>query len=94
MLDEALEQEDIKAKKSKLIALMELAQREEPNETEAIELEDRRKLGIATLGALAQHPRISAFRRFIEGWYLSYFTPDAARSLPLAGSSESSQCAR
>ena len=85
LLDEALEQEDIKAKKSKLIALMELAQREEPNETEAIELEDRRKLGIATLGALAQHPRISAFRRFIEGWYLSYFTPDAARSLPLAG---------
>ena len=44
-----------------------------------------RKLGIATLGALTQHPRIAAFRRFIEGWYLSYFTPDAARSLPLAG---------
>ena len=50
-----------------------------------VELEDRRKLGIATLGALKQHPRIAAFRRFIEGWYLSYFTPDAARSLPLAG---------
>ncbi len=58
---------------------------EEPNETESIELEDRRKFGIATLGALKQHPRIAAFRRFIEGWYLSYFTPDAARSLPLAG---------
>ena len=53
--------------------------------SEFIELEDRRKLGIATLGALKQHPRISNFRRFIEGWYLSYFTPDAARSLPLAG---------
>ena len=53
--------------------------------SELIELEDRRKLGIATLGALKQHPRISDFRRFIEGWYLSYFTPDAARSLPLAG---------
>ena len=52
---------------------------------EAIELEDRRKLGIATLGALKQHPRISAFRRFVEGWHISYFTPDAARSLPLAG---------
>ena len=50
-----------------------------------VELEDKRKLGIATLGSLKQHPRISAFRRFIEGWYLSYFTPDAARSLPLAG---------
>jgi len=59
--------------------------REESRETEIVELEDKRKLGIATLGALKQHPRISAFRRFIEGWYLSYFTPDAARSLPLAG---------
>ena len=58
---------------------------EESRETELIELEDRRKLGIATLGSLKQHPRISAFRRFMEGWYLSYFTPDAARSLPLAG---------
>ena len=48
-------------------------------------MEDQRKLGIATLGALKQYPRISAFRRFIEGWYLSFFTPDAARSLPLAG---------
>jgi predicted ATPase len=58
---------------------------EESTETEVIELEDKRKLGIATLGALKQHPRISVFRRFIESWYLSYFTPDAARSLPLAG---------
>ena len=58
---------------------------DEFRETELIELEDRRKLGIATLGALKQHPRISAFRRFIEGWYLSYFSPNAARSLPMAG---------
>ena len=58
---------------------------EESRETEVVELEDKRKLGIATLGSLKQHPRVAAFRRFIEGWYLSYFTPDAARSLPLAG---------
>ena len=58
---------------------------EESKETEVVELSDKRKLGIATLGSLKQHPRISAFRQFIEGWYLSYFTPDAARSLPLAG---------
>ena len=58
---------------------------EESAETEIIELEDKRRLGIATLGALKQHPRISSFRQFVEGWYLSYFTPDAARSLPLAG---------
>lgn len=58
---------------------------EESNETEFIELHDNRRLGIATLGALKQHTRISNFRQFIEGWYLSYFTPDAARGLPLAG---------
>lgn len=65
--------------------LVELNIAEDSSESEIIELEDRRRLGIATLGALKQHPRIAAFRRFIEGWYLSYFTPDAARSLPLAG---------
>lgn len=59
--------------------------REESTETEEVQLSDARSLGIATLGALKQHPRINAFRKFIEGWYLSYFTPDAARSLPLAG---------
>lgn len=72
-----------------LLELMDSIQKgddkEESRETEVVELEDKRKLGIATLGSLKQHPRISAFRRFIEGWYLSYFTPNAARSLPLAG---------
>lgn len=58
---------------------------EESRETEVVELDDNRHLGIATLGSLKQHPRIAAFRRFIEGWYLSYFTPDAARSLPMSG---------
>ena len=71
-----------------LFDLLESIKAEESSETEVIELEDPRKLGIATLGALKQHPRISAFRRFIEGWYLSYFTPNAARSLPLAGPQE------
>ena len=54
-------------------------------EKERFELQDKRKLGIATLGALKEHPRIAAFRQFLEGWYLSYFRPDAARGLPLAG---------
>ena len=58
---------------------------ENGTDAENVELQDKRRLGIATLGALKQHPRIAAFREFIEGWYLSYFTPDAARSLPLAG---------
>ncbi len=58
---------------------------EESANTEVVELQDKRRLGIAALGALKQHPRIASFREFIEGWYLSYFTPDAARSLPLVG---------
>ncbi|MDR1193398.1 MAG: AAA family ATPase [Peptococcaceae bacterium] len=66
--------------------LNQLSEPSETNERVKVELSDNRKLGIATLGALKEHPRISAFRQFIEGWYLSYFTPDAARSLPKAGS--------
>ena len=57
----------------------------ESDDIEFVQLQDNRRLGIATLGALKQHPRIAAFREFLEGWYLSYFTPDAARGLPLAG---------
>lgn len=68
--------------------LLEYIDTEESTETEIIELDDPRKLGIATLGTLKQHPRISAFRRFIEGWYLSYFTPEAVQSLPTAGPQE------
>lgn len=52
---------------------------------EEVELDDKSRLGIATIGSLKQHPRISAFRRFIEGWYLSYFSPNSARELPKAG---------
>lgn len=58
---------------------------EESRDSEVISMDDKRRLGIATLGTLKAHPRIAAFRKFIEGWYLSYFTPDAARSLPMAG---------
>lgn len=68
-----------------IFKLIEKQLQEESRETEVIELDNSRNLGIATLGSLKQHPRISAFRQFIEGWYLSYFTPDAARGLPLAG---------
>ena len=57
----------------------------ESGDVETVQLQDNRRLGIATLGALKQHPRIAAFREFVEGWYLSYFTPDAARGLPMAG---------
>jgi predicted ATPase len=54
---------------------------EESHETEEVDLDDNRKLGIATLGGLKRHPTISAFRKFIEGWHLSDFAPDAAKRL-------------
>ena len=66
-------------------ALIDHAFSDESTELEAVQLEDTRRLAIATLGSLKRHPRVAAFRRFIEDWYLSYFTPDAARDLPRAG---------
>ena len=48
-------------------------------------LTDSRQLGIATFGTIDGYPHIARFREFLKGWYLSYFTPDAARGLPSAG---------
>lgn len=58
---------------------------EEDNTRQAIEITDLRRLGISTLGTLKEHPRITRFRDFLRGWYLSYFHPDAARGLPTSG---------
>jgi len=58
---------------------------EEDRAQTPVELTDIRQLGIATLGTLKEHPRIKRFRDFLKSWYLSYFYPDAARSLPSAG---------
>lgn len=58
---------------------------EEDRAQTPVELTDTRQLGIATLGTLKEHPRIKRFRDFLKSWYLSYFYPDAARSLPGAG---------
>jgi predicted ATPase len=58
---------------------------QEGTERVAVNLENQQILGITTLGNLAEHTRIVAFRQFLEGWYLSYFMPDAARQLPTAG---------
>ncbi|TWI74403.1 putative ATPase [Desulfobotulus alkaliphilus] len=47
---------------------------------------DPRKLGIVTLAEhIKENPRIKKFKDFIQSWYLSYFTPDAARQIPQAG---------
>lgn len=50
-----------------------------------VKLDDRKKLAIAALGNLSEHPNIVRFREFLEGWYLSYFVPDLARGMPMAG---------
>jgi predicted ATPase len=56
-----------------------------PKDSQRIQLAGLDKLGIATLGSLSEHPRIVLLRNYIEQWYLSYFVPDAARTLPPAG---------
>lgn len=55
------------------------------NIKESVKLDDSRRLGVVSLGNLSQHPNIVRFRRFLEGWYLSYFEPSKARLLPMTG---------
>jgi len=45
-------------------------------------------LAVNTLGQFARHPRVSALRRFITNWYMSYLTADNTRSIPQAGPQE------
>ena len=49
-----------------------------------VELNDIRKLGIVTLGAMKQYSRIEKFLAFLKSWYLCYFTPDTARQVQIA----------
>lgn len=45
-------------------------------------------IAVNTLGQLAKHPRVTALRRFITGWYLSYLSADSTRGLAEAGPQE------
>ncbi|MDD5035460.1 MAG: AAA family ATPase, partial [Methylococcaceae bacterium] len=58
---------------------------QEGNARIPIKMSDRQVLGISTLGTLTDHPRISAFRDFLSGWYLSHFVPQLARTQPMFG---------
>ncbi len=51
-------------------------------------LDSPEMIAVNTLGQLAKHPRVSALRRFITGWYLSYLTADNTRGTPEAGPQE------
>ena len=52
------------------------------------QLDSTDMLAVNTLGQFAKHPRVSALRRFITGWYLSYLSADSTRSTPEAGAQE------
>jgi predicted ATPase len=61
---------------------------DEQDERGSEELESSDLLAVSTLGQFAKHPRVSALRRFITGWHLSYLTADNTRTIPEAGSQE------
>ena len=63
-------------------------QPEDRDERRSVALDDITVPAIATLGQLAENPRVASLRRFIQSWYLSYFTPDRARGVPEAGAHE------
>lgn len=47
---------------------------------------DPHKLAIVSLAEqFSENPRIAQFKKFIQSWYLSYFTPDSARKISQSG---------
>lgn len=68
-----------------------VASGEKPDEqAERIEerLDSAEMVAVNTLGQFAKHPRVSALRRFITGWYLSYLSADNMRGTREAGPQE------
>lgn len=64
---------------------------EAPDETDVRQdeqLSSPEMLAVNTLGQLAKHPRVTALREFIQGWYLSYLSADNTRGIPEAGPQE------
>jgi predicted ATPase len=51
-------------------------------------LDSAEMLAVNTLGQFAKHPRVSALRRFITGWYLSYLSADKTRDTRESGAQE------
>ncbi len=64
---------------------------EEPDENskrEPSQLDSPQLLAVNALGQFDNHPRVAALRRFIAGWYLSFISAAATRSVPDAGPQE------
>ena len=58
---------------------------DEQDERKEETLDSPEMVAVNTLGRFARHPRVSALRRFITGWYLSYLSADETRGLPETG---------
>jgi len=51
-------------------------------------MDDPSSLALKTIGQLSDNPSVASLRRFIEGWFLSYFILDQARQLAVSGAVE------
>jgi predicted ATPase len=61
---------------------------DEEEERSPERLDARERIAVNTLGQLAKHPRVTALRRFITDWHLSYLTAESTRGVPEAGPQE------
>ena len=61
---------------------------DEQDERVVERLSSSETIAVNTLGQLAKHPRVTALRRFITGWYLSYLSADSTRGVAEAGPQE------
>ena len=64
---------------------------EKPNETHKPideQLDEPSMIAVSTFGQSAHYPRVTAFRRFITDWHLSYLSIEAVRGVPEAGPQE------
>ena len=52
------------------------------------QFDDVSMIAVSTLGQLTRHPRLSALRRFITDWHLSYLSADTTRKVTEAGPQE------
>ena len=64
---------------------------EKPNETDTPideQLDEPSMIAVSTFGQSAHYPRVTAFRRFITDWHLSYLSIEAVRGVPETGPQE------
>lgn len=54
-------------------------------EESSVRLNDPQRLALSTFGSLSNYPQINGLQQFLESWYFSGFSPEAARSLPFNG---------